>query len=49
MNKYTDSPSNTRIDFYCNKATGFGPLQNHHRAVKRNCFKKGKYAYKVYT
>jgi len=40
MDKYTDSPSNTSIHFHCNKATGFGPLQNYHQAVKQKLFKK---------
>lgn len=49
MDKYTDSPSDTSVHFYCNKVTGFGPLRKYHQAVKQKCFKKGKYAYKIYT
>ena len=32
-NKYADFRSNTTIHFYCNTATYFGLLQEHHHAV----------------
>ena len=39
VDKYTVFPANTTIHFYCNTATCFGPLQNHHQASSKNFFK----------
>ena len=36
--KYTIFPSNTIIHFYCNTATCFGSLQNHHQASSKKLF-----------
>jgi len=40
VDKYTNFPSNTTVQFYCNTATCFVPLHSHRHAVKKKFLEK---------
>jgi len=48
VDKYTNVPSNTAVQFYCNTATCFVPLHSHRHAVKKKILRKGKLVYELY-